>query len=399
MHLPFSLLSSALLVAAAPIADEEIKLGNLASVLGQTATFDYVIIAPFLQKRPVHTAIQHSLASTEPNTAAFSPAGGPLQVSFANYAQPFSTWVEPAINSVGIAPIADFNSGSLLGAQYCSSAIRPNTQTQILFSPSLKATEVPVESSVLPGPLTSFTLYAALQFAGPYTLQKRGPLTNPVCNFPGWEKIRRRLLSPEIDQTLNSTFPRIGQKWNTYPWVFPPMAPVVVIWGFFERFGRPRLRRGLQQPISQPTQGRLPVRKHPRGLVAPFSRGTITLRSADTRDRPLINLNYLTDLGDVQAAITTYKRPREIFVSNAMAGVLVNPGEDYFQGLDLQTDEEILQTIRETLMAIWHAERTCRMGKMGDPMAVVDSNAKVIDVEGLRVVDASSLLYPPCCER
>ncbi len=37
----------------------------------------------------------------------------------------------------------------------------------------------------------------------------------------------------------------------------------------------------------------------------------------------------------------------------------------------------------------WHASGTCRMGDIEDPNAVVDSNGKVIGVEGLRVVDAS----------
>jgi 5-(hydroxymethyl)furfural/furfural oxidase len=37
----------------------------------------------------------------------------------------------------------------------------------------------------------------------------------------------------------------------------------------------------------------------------------------------------------------------------------------------------------------WHASGTCRLGAVDDPAAVVDSNGKVIGVEGLRVVDAS----------
>ena len=44
----------------------------------------------------------------------------------------------------------------------------------------------------------------------------------------------------------------------------------------------------------------------------------------------------------------------------------------------------------------WHASCTCRMGRTDDSMAVVDSKARVIGVNGLRVVDASSFaLLPP----
>lgn len=47
-------------------------------------------------------------------------------------------------------------------------------------------------------------------------------------------------------------------------------------------------------------------------------------------------------------------------------------------------------------MTVWHASCTCKMGKIDDPDAVVDSKAKVIGVTGLRVVDASSFaLLPP----
>lgn len=69
---------------------------------------------------------------------------------------------------------------------------------------------------------------------------------------------------------------------------------------------------------------------------------------------------------------------------------------EYFPGPAVKTDVQILNTIRDTLHTIWHASCTCRMGKSDDQTAVVDSKAKVYEVTGLRVVDASSFaLLPP----
>lgn len=68
-------------------------------------------------------------SSAEYDGSAFESGAGPLQVSYANYAGPFSSYIEPALKEIGIAfTPSGLNSGSLFGAQYCSSTIRPETQ-------------------------------------------------------------------------------------------------------------------------------------------------------------------------------------------------------------------------------------------------------------------------------
>ena len=47
--------------------------------------------------------------------AAFSPTGGPLDVSYLNYFQPFSQYIEKAFNTLGLKEIAGLSSGKLLG--------------------------------------------------------------------------------------------------------------------------------------------------------------------------------------------------------------------------------------------------------------------------------------------
>lgn len=129
-------------------------------------------------------------------------------------------------------------------------------------------------------------------------------------------------------------------------------------------------------------------------LVAPTSRGNVTIASNDTSDLPIINPNWLSTEADQQIAIAAYKRIRGMFHSTAMAPIVV--GDEYFPGSQYQTDAEILEVIRNSLMTIYHAACTCKMGTRDDPMAVLDSRARVFGVDRLRVVDASAFpILPP----
>ena len=56
---------------------------------------------------------------------------------------------------------------------------------------------------------------------------------------------------------------------------------------------------------------------------------------------------------------------------------------------DLHDDASIDDWLRATVTDYVHAVGTCRMGRPGDPAAVVDTNCNVIGYEGLRVCDAS----------
>lgn len=128
-------------------------------------------------------------------------------------------------------------------------------------------------------------------------------------------------------------------------------------------------------------------------LITPTSRGNITLRSADTDDLPVINPNWLATQSDQEVAIAMFKRVRAAFQSKAMAPVVI--GKEYNPGLEVQSDEQILQWIKDNVMTLWHAACTCKMGTSDDEMAVVDSQARVYGVQGVRVVDASAFPFLP----
>ncbi|OJJ46215.1 hypothetical protein ASPZODRAFT_97904 [Penicilliopsis zonata CBS 506.65] len=438
------------------------------------SSYSFENVMPFFKKTvqftPPNAVTRFANASARYKPDAFDPAGGPLHVSYSNYAQPFSTWMDRGVIAVGIKRTEDFNSGTLFGAQYCSSTIRPSDQTRssseraflksslplgrltiykntmarkIIFNKYKKATKVRVSSFLL-----QFTLYAAREviisagafqspqllmlsgigpadilhqhgidvvselpgvgqnmwdhvFFGPtyrvnvetltklandvpylaeqllkYEATHTGPLTNPVADYLAWEKLpntSRSRFSSETEREL-SKFP------SDWPEVEYVSGSGYV--GNYSNLLTTQPRDGYQYATILGT------------LVAPTSRGNVTIASADPSHLPIINPNWLATRADQEVAVATYKRVREIFHSEGMSPVVI--GDEYFPGSRHSTDEEILEVIKNTVMTIYHASCTCKMGIKDDLMAVVDSKARVFGVQGLRVVDASAfpLLVP-----
>jgi choline dehydrogenase len=128
--------------------------------------------------------------------------------------------------------------------------------------------------------------------------------------------------------------------------------------------------------------------------VSPLSRGSVSLFSNSMLDPPVIDPQWLTNQTDVELAIQATKRARQIMASPAFAPIRL--GSEVVPGEAVVTDAQILEYIRNNLFMNWHAAATCKMGRRNDSMAVVDSKARVIGVQNLRVVDASAFaLLPP----
>ena len=119
-------------------------------------------------------------------------------------------------------------------------------------------------------------------------------------------------------------------------------------------------------------------------LLRPKSRGTVTLKSADPLDDPLIDPKFLSHPDDMKDMIEGYKK---------MMGILnMEPVNKYIKQhcqrpVDINDDADIEKAIRESADTVYHPVGTCKMGN--DDEAVVDQRLKVHKVEGLRVVDAS----------
>jgi choline dehydrogenase len=129
-------------------------------------------------------------------------------------------------------------------------------------------------------------------------------------------------------------------------------------------------------------------------MVNAFSRGSVSIRSASMLDHPVVNINFLSNPRDQDMAIATLRRIREVFAQPVLESVVVTNGE-VVPGSSAQSDEELLQYIKVYARTISHASVTCKMGKAGDNMAVVDSEGRVFGTKRLRVVDASAMPFLP----
>jgi len=120
------------------------------------------------------------------------------------------------------------------------------------------------------------------------------------------------------------------------------------------------------------------------GQCRPESRGSIHIRSASPRDKPVIRPNFLSDEMDRECTVAGMKIARAIIQSARMDPYRaweMNPGDQ------VQSDDEWLDFARRNGQTTYHVVGTCKMGQ--DPMAVVDAELKVHGLAGLRVVDAS----------
>jgi choline dehydrogenase len=194
---------------------------------------------------------------------------------------------------------------------------------------------------------TLFTAEKPLELLN-YFVRRRGMLTSNVGEAYGFAKSREDLEHPDLEL------------------IFAP-AP------YFEE--------GLGDPYHRHAVVMGPI------LLKPYSRGTITLRSADPHAKPVIDPRYLTDdAGADRAALMTGLRMcADIAKSAALKGIIGDVARPLgAKELDDETLERALNSLSHTL---YHPVGTCRMGS--DEASVVDPELRVRGVDGLRVADAS----------
>ena len=122
------------------------------------------------------------------------------------------------------------------------------------------------------------------------------------------------------------------------------------------------------------------------GPMRSKSRGRVSLRSSDPADNPKIVFNYMSHPEDWEEWRRCIRLTREIFAQEAFKPFVKS---EIQPGVDVQSDAEIDAFVAEHAESAYHPCGTCKMGHKDDVDAVVDSQGRVIGVEGLRVVDSS----------
>ena len=120
--------------------------------------------------------------------------------------------------------------------------------------------------------------------------------------------------------------------------------------------------------------------------MRPKSKGQIRLNPSDVNNSPIITFQYMKDGADLQEMIEAVKMARDLVSQNAFdefRGVEMKPGDEF------QSDRELEEILRQNIETAYHPCCTCRMGY--DDLAVTDSQFKVHEIDGLRVVDAAAM--------
>ncbi|HEV2370581.1 MAG TPA: GMC family oxidoreductase N-terminal domain-containing protein [Streptosporangiaceae bacterium] len=128
------------------------------------------------------------------------------------------------------------------------------------------------------------------------------------------------------------------------------------------------------------------------GDLATASRGRITVRSADPKDQPEVDLNFYSAPGDLARMRAAMRAAWEISQQAAFTATVAR-----FALIDDATiadDEKLDGLIFHTTTSRWSLQGGCSMGPAADPMAVVDEACRVRGIDGLRVADASIVPVP-----
>ncbi|RMX71356.1 hypothetical protein D0869_15718 [Hortaea werneckii] len=418
-------------------------------------------ILPFfkrsMQFNPPNVGARGENATPSYDLGAYSADGGPLQVSYPNFAMPFGVYGLEAFKAAGLPQANGFSNGDLHGVDHNPFTIDPMSQLRSSSESTFLDHAVNAGS-----PLTVYPMTQAMRIL--FNNDTRATGIHAHSSGMDWNIHARKevilsagvMHSPQLlmvsgigpastlhahNITLIKDLPGVGQNMHdscaiggvirqtniTNP--LPITAETISTFrqnrtGILTSSGGDVLsfeklpakyrshlinttRSQLAQwPSDWPEIELLPLnRGGPTDastgssiailMTATLSRGNLTINSSSMHDPPTLSPNWLLHPADQEVAIQAYRRAREIWTFFPGVGVDIGT-EEMSPGDNVTSDAQLLEYIRQQgVSGIHHASSTCMMGTAEEEGAVVDSKGRVFGVEGLRVVDASSFRFTP----
>ncbi|GAB7356608.1 hypothetical protein MBLNU459_g7332t3 [Dothideomycetes sp. NU459] len=226
----------------------------------------------------------------------------------------------------------------------------------------------------------------AAEVEAQYNTNHTGILTSNAADYFAWEKLPPSL-SANLSSKAKSDLAAYPQDWPDYEVVIADLP--------FEAGGNYAQTVGM--------------------LEAATARGNISISSADMADPPLIDTQTLATSTDQQVAIGVVKRMRALWATKSFSAI-TSTADEILPGPSVQSDDQILQYLLQTAGPGFHCACTCeaqltpflairsmayrtatgKMGTANDSTAVVTNTGKVMGLQNLRIVDASTFpLLPP----
>ena len=121
-------------------------------------------------------------------------------------------------------------------------------------------------------------------------------------------------------------------------------------------------------------------------FTRPKSRGSVTLRSNNPSDAPVVDPNSFAEPYDLERHIDAIKITQEVGHSRSMRRFVT---AEHFPGPTCKTKQDYIEMSRASARSSYHPVGTCKMGV--DDMAVVDLQMRVRGIECLRICDSSTM--------
>jgi len=122
------------------------------------------------------------------------------------------------------------------------------------------------------------------------------------------------------------------------------------------------------------------------GLQKYSTKGSVQLKSTDPRIGPEIRFNLFEEPDDQQRLVYAIRHLEDVFRQPAFKAYC---GERLLPGPDVESDDDLKTWLTFSAGCAHHSSASCPMGSPDKESSVVDSECRVIGLEGLRVVDAS----------